>query len=110
MFAYHIVGGKTNKNNEEDTKIKRRTASKKKSRKRKRIMSINSEQHVGVQARLQSIDSLENSQSERKSLIPRQRSYDNMAPSTEANVLVIYTGGTIGMTRNSNNGKFLLLL
>lgn len=49
--------------------------------------------------------SLENVQYDRRTSIPRQRSYDNMATSTEANVLVIYTGGTIGMTRNSNNGE-----
>lgn len=41
----------------------------------------------------------------RSSSIPRNPSYDNIGASTEANVLVIYTGGTIGMVRNANNGK-----
>lgn len=65
---------------------------------------MNSEQNGENHPRLASIDSLQNSESDRRSSIPRNRSYDNMATSSEANVLVIYTGGTIGMTRNSNNG------
>jgi L-asparaginase/Glu-tRNA(Gln) amidotransferase subunit D len=36
----------------------------------------------------------------------RNSSYGNMlADYDEAKVLVIYTGGTIGMTRNENNGE-----
>lgn len=58
-----------------------------------------------IQRPLAAIQSIENN---RRTSIPRQRSYDNMATSAEANVLVIYTGGTIGMTRNSNNGKWTL--
>lgn len=41
-----------------------------------------------------------------KSSVPRTRSFDNMGTLAEAKVLVIYTGGTIGMTRNSNNGMY----
>lgn len=41
-----------------------------------------------------------------KGLMKRNASYSNMEASTEANVLVIYTGGTIGMARNSSNGMF----
>jgi hypothetical protein len=37
----------------------------------------------------------------------RHSSYGNMAPEkNEAKVLVIYTGGTIGMMRNEKNGKY----
>lgn len=34
----------------------------------------------------------------------RSESYGHMTPGSEAHVLVIYTGGTIGMVRNENNG------
>lgn len=44
-------------------------------------------------------------QSEVKTSIRRNPSFGHMDTSAEANVLVIYTGGTIGMTRNSNNGE-----
>lgn len=41
-----------------------------------------------------------------KSSLRRNISYGNMiANSSEAKVLVIYTGGTIGMIRNNKNGK-----
>lgn len=56
-------------------------------------------------SRMESIDSLEDSHCDRRSSIQRNRSFDNMSASAEASVLVIYTGGTIGMTRNGNNGK-----
>lgn len=70
-------------------------------------MSLN---HVSLQngenqRPLAAVQSIENVQHDRRTSIPRQRSFDNMATSTEANVLVIYTGGTIGMTRNSKNGE-----
>lgn len=39
--------------------------------------------------------SVENVHGDRRTSIARQRSYDNMATSAEANVLVIYTGGTV---------------
>lgn len=70
-------------------------------------MSLNnvSLQNGENQRRLDAIQSVGNVQFDRRTSIPRQLSYDNMATSTEANVLVIYTGGTIGMTRNSNNGE-----
>lgn len=61
------------------------------------------------QQQFDAIQSVENVQFGRRTSILRRRSYDNMATLTEANVLVIYTGGTIGMTRNSNNGKSLLI-
>lgn len=48
------------------------------------------------------------SQSERKSSIRRNTSFGQMERPTEANVLVIYTGGTIGMARNSNNGELTI--
>lgn len=48
------------------------------------------------------------SKSERKSSIRRNTSFGQMERPTEANVLVIYTGGTIGMTRNSNNGELTI--
>lgn len=36
--------------------------------------------------------------------------YSNMhANQVESKVLVIYTGGTIGMVRNKNNGKVILV-
>lgn len=35
----------------------------------------------------------------------RSESYGQMSAASEANVLVIYTGGTIGMVRNENNGQ-----
>lgn len=34
----------------------------------------------------------------------RSESYGHMTAGSEAHVLVIYTGGTIGMMRNENNG------
>lgn len=37
--------------------------------------------------------------------LKRNVSYGNMENTTEARVLVIYTGGTIGMIRNNKNGK-----
>lgn len=41
-----------------------------------------------------------------KSSLRRNISYGNMpANSAEAKVLVIYTGGTIGMIRNNKNGE-----
>lgn len=41
-----------------------------------------------------------------KSSLRRNISYGNMLTNgSEAKVLVIYTGGTIGMIRNSKNGK-----
>lgn len=69
-------------------------------------MSINNGINGATKPRLISVDSLEDSKYDRRSSIPRNKSYDNMGVSAEANVLVIYTGGTIGMTRNANNGKF----
>lgn len=35
----------------------------------------------------------------------RNVSYGNMENTTEARVLVLYTGGTIGMIRNNKNGE-----
>lgn len=35
----------------------------------------------------------------------RNASYGNLENTTEARVLVLYTGGTIGMLRNDKNGK-----
>lgn len=35
----------------------------------------------------------------------RNASYGNLGNTTEARVLVLYTGGTIGMLRNDKNGK-----
>lgn len=40
----------------------------------------------------------------------RNVSYSDLGQQTEAKVLVLYTGGTIGMLRNEKNGKFLCLL
>lgn len=60
------------------------------------------------QRRFTANQSLNHIQLDHRTSIPRQRSYDNMTTSTEANVLVIYTGGTIGMTRNRNNGEWFL--
>lgn len=57
---------------------------------------------------LEPIDSLENSQIDRRSSLARNRSFDDMGSMAEAKVLVIYTGGTIGMTRNSNNGMYFI--
>lgn len=65
-------------------------------------MNTISDQNSRKKPQLASIDSLED---ERRSSIHRSRSFDNMNTSAEANVLVIYTGGTIGMVRNVNNGK-----
>lgn len=47
---------------------------------------------------------------DKKLTLRRNASYGNMMPtnSTEAKVLVIYTGGTIGMIRNRNNGEYLI--
>lgn len=36
----------------------------------------------------------------------RNESFENMGNKTEARVLVLYTGGTIGMIRNEKNGEF----
>lgn len=46
-----------------------------------------------------------------RSSLKRNTSYGNIpsADKTEARVLVIYTGGTIGMMRNEKNGKYTLL-
>lgn len=44
-------------------------------------------------------------QIETGSSLRRTPSYGTMVTATEANVLVIYTGGTIGMMRNEKNGK-----
>lgn len=40
----------------------------------------------------------------------RRNSYGSMAEGSEAKVLVIYTGGTIGMVRNDKNGKLGIIL
>lgn len=40
-----------------------------------------------------------------KTQIKKIASYGNMGNQTEARVLVLYTGGTIGMLRNDKNGK-----
>lgn len=47
-----------------------------------------------------------------KSSLRRNRSYGNMLASgnSEAKVLVIYTGGTIGMMRNEKNGKIFKII
>lgn len=37
-------------------------------------------------------------------LMRRSESFGHMKAGSEAHVLVIYTGGTIGMVRNENNG------
>lgn len=37
-------------------------------------------------------------------LMRRSESFGTMTAGSEAHVLVIYTGGTIGMVRNENNG------
>lgn len=39
------------------------------------------------------------------SQMKRNESYGNLENRTEARVLVLYTGGTIGMLRNERNGK-----
>lgn len=41
-----------------------------------------------------------------KSEIKRNASYGNLPNQAEARVLVLYTGGTIGMLRNDKNGKW----
>lgn len=48
-------------------------------------------------------------QSTSKLSLRRNTSFGNMPPTdkTEAKVLVIYTGGTIGMMRNDKNGKII---
>lgn len=66
-------------------------------------MSANSGQTHGCQPQSESIDSID---SIRRASLARNRSFDDMGTLAEAKVLVIYTGGTIGMTRNSNNGKY----
>lgn len=43
---------------------------------------------------------------ERRSSLRRNLSYGNILAANEAKVLVIYTGGTIGMMRNDKEGKF----
>lgn len=72
----------------------------------KKKMSTNNGQIHGNSSHLESIDSLENNQSDRRLSLTRNRSFNDMGTVAEAKVLVIYTGGTIGMTRNSNNGKY----
>lgn len=68
-------------------------------------MSLNQKVNSnGQNCDAQSLINLNGSQS-----IRRNTSFNAMNTSTEANVLVIYTGGTIGMIRNSNNGEFFLL-
>lgn len=69
-------------------------------------MSVNNGQN---HSHLESIDSLENSRSDRRPSLARNRSFDDMGSMAEAKVLVIYTGGTIGMTRNSNNGMYYVI-
>lgn len=39
----------------------------------------------------------------------RNVSYDNLENRTEARVMVLYTGGTIGMIRNDKNGETLFI-
>lgn len=65
----------------------------------------NDEHHTG----LLSFDSIDSNKINRPS-IERHRSLDDMTTVSEAKVLVIYTGGTIGMTRNSNNGMCYIYL
>lgn len=50
-----------------------------------------------------------NSQNERRSSLRRNVSKGNLMSSdhTESKVLVIYTGGTIGMMRNEKNGQYI---
>lgn len=68
-------------------------------------MSVNNGENSENHIRLASVDSTESySQSSRKPSFPRNCSFADMSTQAEAKVLVIYTGGTIGMTRNSNNG------
>lgn len=43
---------------------------------------------------------------ERRSSLRRNLSYGNILAANEAKVLVIYTGGTIGMMRNDKDGEF----
>lgn len=49
-----------------------------------------------------------NHQNERRSSLRRNVSKGNLmsTDNTESKVLVIYTGGTIGMMRNDNNGEY----
>lgn len=68
-------------------------------------MSVNNGQNSKNHSRLASIDSPD-SQCNKRALIQRYKSFDSMGTAAEAKVLVIYTGGTIGMTRNSNNGNY----
>lgn len=72
-------------------------------------MSTSNGQNSEKDSRLASIDSIKSSHRNKQSSISRIRSFDDMGTHVEAKVLVIYTGGTIGMTRNSNNGKFVSL-
>lgn len=70
-------------------------------------MSVNNGQNSKNHSRLPSIDSLDSQCSNKRALIQRNKSFlDSMGTATEAKVLVIYTGGTIGMTRNSTNGNY----
>lgn len=46
----------------------------------------------------------DNNQKMYSSYMRRSESYGHMSAGSEAHVLVIYTGGTIGMMRNENNG------
>lgn len=66
-------------------------------------MSASNGQSSQNNTRLGSFES-PNIDSQVNTLVPRNRSFNDMGTLTEAKVLVIYTGGTIGMTRNSNNG------
>lgn len=68
----------------------------------------------GSNGSLGSIDMLTSSNSVHKAadynnkmssvLMRRSESFGHMKAGSEAHVLVIYTGGTIGMVRNENNG------
>jgi L-asparaginase/Glu-tRNA(Gln) amidotransferase subunit D len=42
-----------------------------------------------------------------ETVMKRNVSYGNLMNQTEARVLVLYTGGTIGMLRNDKNGELL---
>ena len=43
--------------------------------------------------------------SQNQSFTKRDESYEKIGNKTEARVLVLYTGGTIGMLRNDKNGE-----
>lgn len=51
-----------------------------------------------------SLKRTENHQKMYSSQMRRSESFGHMSAGSEAHVLVIYTGGTIGMMRNENNG------